>query len=766
MDRHQGNPRQITFIPDELLKWVYRESCEFSIVQIMYAKDTEDFVKYLPKLIVPQNFKNNQTEIKEIVHKDGFSVTIIGKIIFLRSLLPEEINGMSLPHTLTSISPITSLSTSTSTPTSTSTSTSTIPPPLPSTLSLDVSTKNEKDSEVYLHSNVICEYLILVILDSVVESKDFKNHLSGLSTSLNKDNKKLIILHLSQNFNINFPHIKDSSYFRMEIDPSSPILINQQQNSTFAAINHLIGTTNHSEQLQNHLKSKITQYLNIPIPTPTSLLEIQSILYNTSNPLFIKPTKIITPVSLYNNNYINNNNINNNIDEKIFGNSEMIRLRNETKINIYSLHFSATNNPNKYTPGSVLTHNLVIKTSNTQAKLTDKRVSLKVTIDPKLCFCTEYSNITYYNNNQNIQINLMLINLKQSISNTFQLSFYLYIDDQLEHRLVTIPIVFIGKPSTPSLPSPKPTPPPAVNNSLVTGTNSQISNSSSSNLKHHPYKKTVPSQQQQQPLEEEDVNYVEKPMDGISVLMKAVMQKEFARAKSLIERGARINEKNKLGQTSLHTACYIGVPIQFIHYLVENHCDYLARDTLGFSGLNLAMEMGHLELVQDLIRCYPDFLLIQNNKGLYPLHYAVLANKIELVKIFANYQMEIYQNLIDYNMDDMDTTPMSDRDSIYYMPTDTINDDYLIRKLNSKYDFINLTDNDGMTPLHWAAALGFFDIFKLLLTFGGINLVDNGGESPIFKSHTSKLNITQYIKSHKHFNPDIINKKGQSAREI
>lgn len=139
---------------------------------------------------------------------------------------------------------------------------------------------------------------------------------------------------------------------------------------------------------------------------------------------------------------------------------------------------------------------------------------------------------------------------------------------------------------------------------------------------------------------------------GYTILHWAVLMGQAEIASDLISRGASVNAVLPNGYTPLHDAAYWGKR-NMVQLLISHGADLYVIDKQGKVPLDLAVEQGHREIipllkplhravengdlnqVDDIVRKIPKSLNTKDEKGWYPLHLAVQAGHLEVVKFLT-----------------------------------------------------------------------------------------------------------------------------------
>ncbi|WCR54429.1 MAG: Phosphocholine transferase AnkX [Wolbachia endosymbiont of Ctenocephalides orientis wCori] len=180
-----------------------------------------------------------------------------------------------------------------------------------------------------------------------------------------------------------------------------------------------------------------------------------------------------------------------------------------------------------------------------------------------------------------------------------------------------------------------------------------------------------------------NVNAVKK--DGWASLHIAARYCDLDMVEYLEEKGANIGITDNEGATPLHGAAYSG-KLDVVKYLIdEKNADFKATDKQGITTVLLATYGNHLKVVKYLIG-KGENVNVANKKGETPLHWAVYVHR---ENSYASIEGGSEQNDSGYS-------------SIakYLMEGKSAN--------------LNIADNQGETPFHWAAKYGRLDLVEYL----------------------------------------------------
>ena len=180
-----------------------------------------------------------------------------------------------------------------------------------------------------------------------------------------------------------------------------------------------------------------------------------------------------------------------------------------------------------------------------------------------------------------------------------------------------------------------------------------------------------------------------------------------------------INETDEEGQTPLHITAAKGHSACLERLLEINTEKVNARNNSGETALHLAVYNGHVGCLRPLIE-YGANLNATNRNGETALHIATKINISEGRQQWADMGRDINEIL------------SSGRTPKHYMNQQNNDDDCLRELVDSRGVNINVTDNDGVTPLIIAACWGKFDRLTRLIDAGAdINAVANCGTTAL-----------------------------------
>jgi ankyrin repeat protein len=253
---------------------------------------------------------------------------------------------------------------------------------------------------------------------------------------------------------------------------------------------------------------------------------------------------------------------------------------------------------------------------------------------------------------------------------------------------------------------------------------------------------------QSENTEDGDVDPDCKDALGRTALMYAAHNNQFDIVKTLLEKGARINEQNNLGWTALMFAAHRNADPSIVNELIANGADVNITDQDGRTALFYAAHNSNAQIVKLLIDNDAQFDLCDNFKQT-PLIVAVAEGADEVVALLL--QKGADPNTIDSNI----MTPL-----MYAAREDYAN---LLTLLISSGADLDKKGYNGMTALMYAAHNGNVDSIKVLLdNRASLYLRDRDGNTALtlaeLKGQEDIVNILKnlYMKNKCYNHPDRI----------
>eukprot|EP01038_Epipyxis_sp_PR26KG_P006096 gene6096-8400_t len=228
---------------------------------------------------------------------------------------------------------------------------------------------------------------------------------------------------------------------------------------------------------------------------------------------------------------------------------------------------------------------------------------------------------------------------------------------------------------------------------------------------------------------------------GVTALMRTAANGHNTIINLLIKNGASINSQNKNGRSSLMNAAANG-QTSTVKLLLENNADINQVNELQTSSLMLAIANGHQDTAELLINLKANFniknsegwsaLLLSSQKGLLLILKLILLKGSDinqqnhygssaLMRACANGHVSIVKYLLDYNKSNNNS---NDREPELY---------------------INQTDSESWTALHYAVFNEHEDIVRLLISDSRINIKIKNKEGNIPSMIANNNNIQRLL---------------------
>jgi ankyrin repeat protein len=178
---------------------------------------------------------------------------------------------------------------------------------------------------------------------------------------------------------------------------------------------------------------------------------------------------------------------------------------------------------------------------------------------------------------------------------------------------------------------------------------------------------------------------------------------------NLISENVRINSKNRFGYTLLHNSIFWGNS-NIVKFFIGKGADINIKDPNGFSPLHLAIKKGNNEIIEILIKAGADPSIKDGITGLMTPLKLALKSKAILETVDPNNTLR----------ESIFIEPKNIFEAIEYGGIDNVNKFILSGvELNERFQQCGCDDDRiGMTPLHFAALYGHYDITELLIKKG------------------------------------------------
>lgn len=229
----------------------------------------------------------------------------------------------------------------------------------------------------------------------------------------------------------------------------------------------------------------------------------------------------------------------------------------------------------------------------------------------------------------------------------------------------------------------------------------------------------------------------------------------------LFSRGARVNEKNRNGDTPLQWATWRGKP-ELVRLLISHGADYTifaassvgdinrvkdilianpaevnAREKNYGTPLHLACAKGHKE-VAELLIFHGARIDAREWRDETPLHWASQEGHIEVVKLLISKGADVRQS----NWEDVTPLHWASRKGHREVAALLIDSGADVNALSGDQEGEYIADylRRGDRPLHLACAEGHKDVVELLLSKGArVNVMTKRGETPASLAKTEEI---------------------------
>ncbi|XP_041370509.1 uncharacterized protein LOC121384261 [Gigantopelta aegis] len=199
--------------------------------------------------------------------------------------------------------------------------------------------------------------------------------------------------------------------------------------------------------------------------------------------------------------------------------------------------------------------------------------------------------------------------------------------------------------------------------------------------------------------------------DGFTPLAEAVQAQQICAVKRLVKMGANINAQDNLGRTSLSIAAYQGWHDGVV-FLLRNGAKKNTCDTSGRTPLHAATYNKDKRTLSALLSSLsPSELNHEDNEQMTALHWAAFHKRPDHVQELVARGANILATDIDGKL------------ALHWAAQNgCLRSCCVLASVYHANHVINMPDNSGKTPVHYAAAAGHVDIIEYLASRPGCDL--------------------------------------------
>jgi ankyrin repeat protein len=181
-----------------------------------------------------------------------------------------------------------------------------------------------------------------------------------------------------------------------------------------------------------------------------------------------------------------------------------------------------------------------------------------------------------------------------------------------------------------------------------------------------------------------------------------------------------VNSQDENGKTPLHLAIFNGHKEIVDMILSVSDTDVNLKDNEGACPLHWAAKLGYATIVEKILKEKNGDVNCTDNIGMTPLHW-VAKNTECNSSDFSDHVAVVEKILAAPNVDASKT----DNNEISPFMMATMHDQNVIAEMILKAlgnGVLNIRENDGESPLHWAATVGKIWIVKMILKISGVDM--------------------------------------------
>lgn len=197
------------------------------------------------------------------------------------------------------------------------------------------------------------------------------------------------------------------------------------------------------------------------------------------------------------------------------------------------------------------------------------------------------------------------------------------------------------------------------------------------------------------------------------ILLEAAARNDIGEVRNLLLRGVDANRGDDDGLTALHQSCIDDFE-ELVKVLIENGADVNANDTENWTPLHAAATCGHTNICRLLIENGANILAVNADQS---ISFDICEESSECL-----YYLQNEMRRMGITQGDIDNARKSEESRI-------VKD---AKQSKSDGQDLDKKDKEGATLLHLAAANGYIDLARYLLSEAvSVNVQDNDGWTPL-----------------------------------
>uniref|UniRef100_A0A8C1WYU2 Ankyrin repeat domain 28b n=1 Tax=Cyprinus carpio TaxID=7962 RepID=A0A8C1WYU2_CYPCA len=201
-------------------------------------------------------------------------------------------------------------------------------------------------------------------------------------------------------------------------------------------------------------------------------------------------------------------------------------------------------------------------------------------------------------------------------------------------------------------------------------------------------------------------------------LMLAVLGGHTDCVHLLLSEGASVEARDKWGRTALHRGAVMGHEA-CVEALLQHGSSLLVQDSRGRSPMHLAAACGHVGVLRALLKTQKTVLVLKDNCGYTPLHWACYNGHDACVELLLEH--DVFQKPEGNSFSPLHCAVINDNESAAEMLIETLGP-----------AIVNATDSQTRTPLHAAAYTDHVECLQLLLGHNAqVNAIDMLGKTAL-----------------------------------